>query len=87
MLIFEFDGKKSLSNQDKHGLNFEEIQVLWQDPYLVEMPAITEGELRYLVVGKIGDKHWSAVITYREGNIRIISARRSRETEVVIYES
>ena len=87
MLIFEFDGKKSLSNQDKHGLNFEEIQVLWQDPYLVEIPAITEGELRYIVVGKIGDKHWSAVITYREGNIRIISARRSRETEVTIYES
>lgn len=87
MLRFEFDGKKSLSNQNKHGLSFEEIQVLWQDPYLVEIPAISEGELRYIVVGKIADKHWSAVIIYREGNIRIISARRSRETEVAIYES
>ena len=48
---------------------------------------MSEGELRYLVVGKIADKHWSAVITYRAGDIRIISARRSRETEVVIYES
>ena len=48
---------------------------------------MSEGEARYLVVGKIADKHWSAVITYREANIRIISARRSRETEVVIYES
>lgn len=87
MLTFKFDGKKSLSNQDKHGLNFEEIQILWQVPYLVEILAISEGEFRYLVVGKIADKHWSTVITYREGNIRIISARRSRETEVMIYES
>ena len=87
MQLCEFDGKKSLFNQDKHGLSFEEIQVLWQDPDLIEIPAMSEGELRYLVVGKIADKHWSAVITYREANIRIISARRSRETEVVIYES
>lgn len=87
MHSFEFDGTKSLSNQNKHGLSFEEIQVLWQDPDLIEIPAMSEGELRYLVVGKIADKHWSAVITYREANIRIISARRSRETEVVIYES
>ena len=87
MQLFEFDGTKILSNQNKHGLSFEEIQVLWQDPDLIEIPAMSEGELRYLVVGKIADKHWSAVITYREANIRIISARRSRETEVVIYES
>ncbi len=87
MQSFEFDGKKSLSNQDKHGISFEEVQVLWQDPDLAEIPATSEGELRYIVVGKIADKHWSAVITYREANIRIISARRSRETEVVIYES
>ena len=87
MHSFEFDGTKSLSNQNKHGLSFEEIQVLWQDTDLIEIPAMSEGELRYLVVGKIADKHWSAVITYREANIRIISARRSRETEVVIYES
>ncbi len=87
MQSFEFDGKKSLSNQDKHGISFEEVQALWQDPDLAEIPATSEGELRYIVVGKIADKHWSAVITYREANIRIISARRSRETEVVIYES
>ena len=87
MQSFEFDGKKNLSNQDKHGISFEEVQALWQDPDLAEIPATSEGELRYIVVGKIAGKHWSAVITYREANIRIISARRSRETEVVIYES
>lgn len=34
----------------------------------------------------IGPSHWSAVITYREERIRIISVRRSRMEEVEIYE-
>ncbi|MCD1629151.1 MULTISPECIES: BrnT family toxin [Marinobacter] len=33
------------------------------------------------------DKHWSAVVTYREGRIRLISVRRSRKKEVELYES
>jgi uncharacterized DUF497 family protein len=37
--------------------------------------------------GKIREKHWSAVITYRGDKIRIISVRRSRIEEVQQYES
>ncbi len=37
--------------------------------------------------GMIDSKHWSAVITYREEDIRIISVRRSRHEEIHIYES
>jgi uncharacterized DUF497 family protein len=40
-----------------------------------------------LVIGKISEKNWSGVITYRGGKIRIISVRRSRKEEVEIYES
>jgi uncharacterized DUF497 family protein len=40
-----------------------------------------------LVIGRIAGKHWSAVITYRSENIRIISVRRARVEEVSIYES
>lgn len=32
-------------------------------------------------------KHWSAVVTYREGRVRLISVRRSRKKEVELYES
>jgi uncharacterized DUF497 family protein len=39
------------------------------------------------MIGCIDNKHWSAVITYRESNIRIISVRRSRKSEVKLYES
>jgi len=53
----------------------------------VEVPARTTDEPRYLVTGRIKGKHWSAVVTYRQEKIRIISVRRSRHEEVAIYES
>ena len=84
---FEFDPKKSSLNRQKHGIDFIEAQALWDDPDLLEIPAKTVDELRFLVVGKIRNKHWSGVITYRGENIRIISVRRSRSEEVEIYES
>lgn len=84
---FEFDPSKSQSNQEKHSINFVEAQRLWADADRIEILAKTEDEPRYLVIGKILQKYWSAIITYRNGKIRIISVRRSRVEEVEIYES
>ncbi|MFZ2655006.1 MAG: BrnT family toxin [Victivallales bacterium] len=84
---FEFDPKKSKSNKEKHGIDFIEAQALWDDPDLIEIPAKTIDEPRYMVIGKIKDKHWSGIITLRDENIRIISIRRSRTEEIEIYES
>jgi hypothetical protein len=85
---FEFDINKSESNKGKHGIDFIEAQALWNDPDLLEIPAKKlEDEKRYLLIGKIGQKHWSAVITYRNDTVRIISVRRSRSKEVDYYES
>ncbi len=83
---FEFDDNKSKSNKKKHRINFNEAQVLWDDPNLIEIPIKTIDEPRYLVVGKISGKHWSGIITYRKEKIRIISVRRSRKEEVELYE-
>lgn len=83
---FEFDQPKSSANKLKHGIDFVETQRLWLEAALLEVPARSEGEVRSLVVGMIDGKHWSAVITYRGGRVRLISARRSREEEVAIYE-
>jgi uncharacterized protein len=63
---FEFDPDKSDANQRKHGLSFTEAQALWEDPMLIEVPARTVDESRWLVIGQLADKHWSAVVTYRE---------------------
>ena len=84
---FEFDPAKSKKNKEKHGLDFVQAQALWDDPDLLEIPARTDDEPRFLVIGKIKQQHWSGVITYRNETIRIISARRSRTEEVEVYES
>jgi len=64
-----------------------EAQDLWRDPTLLEIPVRTDDEPRYLMIGLIDRKHWSAVITYRGTNVRLISVRRARTEEVEIYES
>jgi len=84
---FEYDSKKSQTNREKHGIDFEDAQALWIDEDRLEIPAKTLDEPRYLIVGKISGKHWSAVITYRGENVRIISVRRSRDEEIELYES
>ncbi len=87
MTTFEYDEAKSESNLQKHGIDFITAQLLWSDPNLLEIPAKTDDEPRYLMIGRIGSKHGSAVITYRQPNIRLISVRRSRQEEVELYES
>jgi uncharacterized protein len=86
-MTFEFDAEKSTRNRKKHGIDFYEAQALWDDPDLVEVPAKTADEPRLLVIGVIADIHWSAVITYRDSNIRLLSVRRSRKEEIGFYES
>ena len=83
---FEFDPRKSRSNQKKHGIDFVRAQKLWNDPDLIAVPARTADEPRVLIVGKIEDSHWSAIITYRGDRLWIISVRRSRREEVDLHE-
>ena len=87
MNFFEFDAAKSESNRTKHGIDFAEAKDLWNDPMLLEIPAKIDDEPRYLVIGSIDGTHWSAVITYRLANVRLISVRRARTEEVALYES
>jgi len=87
MIDFEYDDDKSQTNLEKHGIDFLDAQALWNDPDLLEIRAKSEDEPRFLVIGLIGQKHWSAVVTYRNGTIRLISVRRSRKREVGLYES
>ena len=83
---FDYDPNKSDLNKQNHGIYFVEAQLLWDDPNLLEIAVRTDDEPRYLVIGVIRGKLWSAVITYRNETIRIISVRRSRGEEVSLYE-
>ena len=84
---FEFNAEKSAANKAKHGIDFIEAQALWDDPDLIEIPARTSDERRFLVIGKVEGRLWSAILTYRSKRVRLISVRRSRREEVAIYES
>ena len=87
---FDYDKRKSNSNKKKQGINFEEAQELWEDRFILKIPSIisTIEEPRFLYIGLINSKHWTAITTHREPNFtRIISVRRSRKQEVELYES
>jgi uncharacterized DUF497 family protein len=86
MLEFEFDSAKSAANLVKHGIDFNAAQSIWRDTHRIEVPARTTDEPRWMVIGQIDGRCWSAVVTYRDEHVRIISVRRSREGEVAIYE-
>ena len=86
MITFEFDINKSMTNREKHGIDFNEAQRLWDDLWLIDIPVITTDEPRNLSIGKINGQYWTAVTTPRDNNIRMISVRRSRKTEEAIYE-
>jgi uncharacterized DUF497 family protein len=87
MSKFEFDDTKSKANSEKHGIDLHSAQVLWEDPDLLEVQAHSDDESRFLLIGRVGRKHWSAVVTYRGEKVHLISVRRSRKTEVELYES
>jgi hypothetical protein len=83
---FEYDLTKSASNESKHGIDFDQAQALWNDPWMLEAPAKTEDEPRFLSIGKIEGKHWAVVWTPRGEAVQIISVRRARKEEIGYYE-
>ena len=86
---FEFDPAKSASNKAKHGIDFVEAQALWLDDGLIETmsKADLSSETRFLAIGQIEGRFWTAICTRRAFAIRIISVRRARKEEIGLYEN
>lgn len=82
---FEYDLIKSKSNQKKHGINFEEAKRLWNDVNRLQVEAKSDTELRFALIAICGDKLWTAFYTIRGERIRIISVRRARQGEGMLY--
>jgi uncharacterized DUF497 family protein len=82
---FAYDPEKSFKNKEKHGIDFEEAQMLWMDEKRFLAPARNAGEARFALFGEWNHKVWTCIFTLREGKIRIISVRRSRDGEKKIY--
>lgn len=82
---FEYDLAKSRSNAQKHGIDFEQAQALWDDENAVEKETEYPSEERIIRIGSIGGRIWAAVYTRREDRIRLISVRRARDDESELY--
>ena len=85
--MFEFDPAKSAANKAKHGIDFEEAKAIWLDENRLEYPVGSETEPRFAMIGMIGEVTWTVIGTVRGENIRLISARRARKEERVLYAS
>lgn len=85
--LFEYNREKSITNKIKYKIDFEQAKIVWDDTFaLVAATKHVEDEERWMIVGKIAEKIWSVIFTYRQNKIRIISARRARKEEVEQYE-
>lgn len=85
-MVFEWDKEKSESNFKKHGIDFETARKIWLDENRIEIEAPYPIERRWVLIGAIEDKVWTAIFTIRDDAIRIISVRRSRTKEKKIYD-
>ncbi len=53
---FEWDDQKSLSNKQKHGIDFEAVTSLWLDDERVEVELAFPDEKRWALIAKIEGK-------------------------------
>ncbi len=83
---FEFDPDKSKANHDKHGIDFVEAQVLWDGLRIVDAPAVSRDEPRFMALAEYEGNVWAAVFTLRGEIVRLISVRRAAKGEVEGYE-
>lgn len=91
MLVFEWDEKKDISNQQKHGVSFGEVIDCFYDDkaLLFDDPEHSINEERYVLIG-IGSAKRVFVVChcYRKNDkvIRIISARKATKKEEKRYD-
>jgi len=86
---FEWDETKALSNQQKHGVSFEEAATVFANPLaaIFDDPDHSQDEPREIIVGH-SDRNRMLIVSFTErgGAVRIISARVATPRERKDYE-
>ncbi len=88
IMAFEWDPKKSKSNQLKHGISFDDAPIVFNDFHITTIDRRKEyGENRYCTMGLLGNIKRIVLIahTQRNGKIRIISMRKANRREQKIF--
>ena len=85
--MFEWDESKAKENKSKHGILFADTFAVFEDPNAVTLEDFRQGEQHYVTIGiDAFGRILVVVYTWREDNIRIISARKAVRYEVRQYE-
>jgi len=85
--MFEWDKSKAKENQSKHGISFADTFAVFENPNAVTLEDFRKDEQRYATIGMDAFGRILVVVyTWREENIRIISARKAVRYEVRQYE-
>lgn len=79
-MTFEWDENKNDANKKIHGISFQIAAQIFKAPFMVARSDKNDEE-RYIAIGKVADTLIAVVYTYRDDNIRIISARKASKNE------
>ncbi len=86
-LEFEWDEAKRIGNIEKHGLDFNDADLLFGGPFIQAPAKAVRGEARWLAIGLIYDITATAIFTRRGSAVRLISLRRARRGEREDYDA
>ena len=87
-MAIEFDPAKAAANLEKHGVSLADAQKVLSDPLALTVEDLgAVGERRFVSIG-LGSVGGLLVVVYteRNGNFRLISARRATPEERKTYE-
>jgi uncharacterized DUF497 family protein len=86
MNLFEWDPAKAAINLRKHGIAFEDLDLVFEGPIVTQQDLRKDyGEERWRTLGFLFDMPVVIVHTRRGDSIRIISARRAGSYETEKY--
>lgn len=91
MIKFEWSASKAVTNQQKHGISFEEAETVFYDDNAIQFYDESHSQLdedRFLLLG-FSNKSRMLIVCHCEKNdggvIRIISARKATKKEAQFY--
>jgi uncharacterized protein len=82
---FSWDEAKRLKNIFNHGIDFDDVDIVFLDERSVVYPSPRNDEDRFVLVGLLNFRFVSVVFTKRDETIRIISARRAWKKEQALW--
>lgn len=86
--MFEWNEQKREQNYDKHSVDLLEAALIFEGPTLTRVDDRRDyGEVRYISLGLVDDVPYVVVHTERDGNTRLISARRGGRKDYETYKN